>query len=100
MTTKTVVEEETNVTTRHMPMYKVLIHNDDKTHFDFVVMVLIKIFNKDPLEALKITSEVHKSDVGLAGVFPLEHAELRRDCVHSTARAHGFPLMATIEPVE
>lgn len=86
--------------TRHMPMYRVLIHNDDKTHFDFVVMVLIKIFNKEPVEALKITSEVHKKDVGLAGVYPLEQAELRVDQVHSTARAHGFPLTATFEPVE
>lgn len=97
---KTLTEERTTTETRHMPMYKVLIHNDDKTHFDFVVMVLIKIFNKEPLEALKITTEVHKSNVGLAGVYALEHAELRRDCVHSTARARGFPLTATIEPVE
>jgi ATP-dependent Clp protease adaptor protein ClpS len=98
MSTETIVEANQQV--RHMPMYRVLLHNDDKTHFDFVIMTLIKIFNKNPVEAIQITTEVHKKGIGLAGVFPLEHAELKTDQVHSTARAHGFPLTASIEPVE
>ena len=98
MATQTVVETEEQV--RHMPMFKVLIHNDDKTHFDFVIMTLMKVFNKKIAEAHAITSEVHNTGVGLAGVYALEHAELKVDIVHSTARAHGFPLTASIEPVE
>lgn len=98
MSTETITEADT--VTRTMPMYKVLIHNDDKTHFDFVVMVLMRIFNKPVLDAFEVTKAIHNTGIGLAGVFALEHAEVKRDSVHSTARAHGFPLLASIEPAE
>jgi ATP-dependent Clp protease adaptor protein ClpS len=96
MTTQTITETE--VVTRTMPMFKVLIHNDDKTHFDFVVMVLMKVFSKPVLDAFNITKSVHQTGIGLAGVYALEHAEMRRDQVHSMARANKFPLTASIEP--
>jgi ATP-dependent Clp protease adaptor protein ClpS len=96
--TSTAPITETETVTRTIPMYKVLIHNDEVTHFDFVVMVLMKVFNKPVLEAFEITKSVHETDIGLAGVFALEHAELKRDQVHSMARAHKFPLTASIEP--
>jgi ATP-dependent Clp protease adaptor protein ClpS len=102
MTTKTGIEIETDteITTRHMPMYKVLFHNDNKTTFDFVVMSLVKIFNKSAIEALTITLEVHQKGLGLAGVFTLELAELKIDQVHSSARTAGYPLTLSMEPAE
>ena len=96
MTTQTITETE--VVTRTMPMFKVLIHNDDKTHFDFVVTVLMKVFSKPVLDAFNITKSVHQTGIGLAGVYALEHAEMKRDQVHSMARANKFPLTASIEP--
>ena len=38
-------------------MYKVLLHNDDKTTFDFVISVLTRIFHKTAEEALEITKD-------------------------------------------
>jgi len=92
------VSEEVETTTRTMPMFKVLIHNDAFTHFDFVVTVLVKVFSKPVLDAFNITKSVHQTGIGLAGVYALEHAEMKRDQVHSMARANKFPLTASIEP--
>ena len=36
------------------PMYRVLLHNDDYTTMEFVVMILERIFDKDSEEATRI----------------------------------------------
>lgn len=96
MSTETI--EQTKTTTRTCPMYKVIMHNDDITHMNFVVAVLIQIFNQEPINAIKIMHEIHQTGQGLAGVYALEHAELKVDQCHSMARAQKFPLTCSIEP--
>ncbi len=96
----TATETQTTTNTRHMPMYRVLLHNDDVTTFEFVIGVLVELFGKKIEDALRITQEVHKTGIGLAGVYALEHAEVKVEQTHSIARAHKFPLTLSIEPVE
>jgi len=85
---------------RLCPRYKIIMHNDNITTTNFVVAVLRAVFNKPEAEALKIMWEIHNEERALVGLYALEHAELKRDQVHSTARARGFPLTCTIEPNE
>lgn len=91
-------EPVTEEKTRHVPMYRVLLHDDDKTYIGFVVYVLKAIFRKDEQEAVAITLEAHHRKVALIVVEPLERAEFHRDQVRSLARAQGFPLTVTYEP--
>lgn len=91
-------EIQTQDTVRHMPMYKVLIHNDPVTTFQFVIYILIYVFSKDTKTAASLADEVHNSGVGLIGVYPLEHAEHLVDQATSRARTEKFPLTFTIEP--
>lgn len=93
---QTEIQIQENV--RHMPMYKVLIHNDPVTTFQFVVYILMYVFSKDINTAWSLANEVHTSDVGLAGVYPLEHAEHLVDLATSRARTEKFPLTFSIEP--
>lgn len=79
------------------PLYKVLLHNDDYTTMDFVVMVLEQIFHKNPSEATHIMLMVHKQGVGICGVYPAEIAETKIDAVHALAAEAGFPLKASME---
>ncbi len=79
------------------PLYKVLLHNDDYTTMDFVVMVLEKVFNKTPSEATMIMLNVHNKGIGVCGIYPAEIAETKIDTVHSMAREAGFPLRASME---
>jgi len=88
-----------DVKERHVPMYKVIFHNDDKTTMDFVVFVLMRFFNHEVEEAVKIMLEVHEEGQGVAGVYPFETAEFKRDQTISAARP-TWPLMVTIEPDE
>lgn len=96
--TKTTPVVKPHSQTRTVPLYKVLYLNDDRTTFEFVIQSLMEFFNKSGEEAWKITHEIHNTGVGLAGIFPLELAELKRDQVVSCARARNYPLQLTIEP--
>jgi ATP-dependent Clp protease adaptor protein ClpS len=89
-------EEETHLA----PQWKVLLHNDDVTTFEFVVWLLRTLFHKDPEEALRLTLEVHETGAALVTVTSRERAELYLEQVHSLARPRGFPLTASMEPAE
>jgi len=93
-----ITETESDTKIRHMPLYKVLIHNDDKTSMEFVIHVLMRFFEKDQVQAMKLTLDVHEKGMGLAGVYPLEHAEFRVEQSTSLARTNKFPLTFSIEP--
>ena len=79
------------------PMFRVLLHNDDFTSMDFVVQVLMRVFNKTFEEAARIMLNVHRKGIGLCGVYTYEVAESKVDTVHSLAREHQYPLKCTME---
>ncbi len=97
MDTQTIEEVEEQTRTRTVPMWKVIFHNDDVTPMDFVTMVLMRFFHHDPRAAYRIMMTVHTRGIGLAGVFPLELAELKQEQTISAARP-CYPLRVTIEP--
>jgi len=78
-------------------MYRVLLHNDDYTTMEFVVEVLILVFNKSPEDAVRIMLNVHHKGVGVCGVYTYEISETKVNTVHNLARQHGFPLKCTME---
>jgi len=79
-------------------LYKVLLHNDDTTTFDFVIAILMKIFHKTVEEAVEVTKAIHVEGRGVAGApYTREIAEEKTNETISFARANGFPLTATFE---
>jgi len=95
MSTETKIEPTTK--TSHYPMYKVIMHNDPITTMDFVIGILMRIYIMDLIKATTTMLEIHTTDIGLAGIYALEHAELKVEQTHSLARTQGFPLTCTIE---
>ncbi|MFZ5775783.1 MAG: ATP-dependent Clp protease adapter ClpS [Thermodesulfobacteriota bacterium] len=79
------------------PLYKVLLHNDDYTTMDFVVMVLESVFHKSPSEARRIMMNVHRQGIGVAGLYPRDVAETKVLLVHDLARRHEYPLRCSME---
>ena len=79
------------------PLYKVLLHNDDYTTMEFVVEVLQGIFHKSAAEATQIMLHIHRTGLGVAGVYTHELAETKVAVVEAMARKHEFPLKCTME---
>lgn len=83
--------------TKKPSMYKVLLHNDDYTTMDFVVMVLETVFHKGRTEANLIMLNVHQQGVGMAGIYPRDVAETKVVLVHDLARKNEYPLRCSME---
>jgi ATP-dependent Clp protease adaptor protein ClpS len=100
-TTHSGTREETLVKDRERltepPLYKVLLHNDDYTTMDFVVMILVTIFGKDTEEATTIMLNVHQQGCGVAGVYSREIGETKVAEVHQLARKNQYPLKCSLE---
>jgi ATP-dependent Clp protease adaptor protein ClpS len=79
-------------------MWRVLLHNDDYTTQDFVVWVLESVFHKPRAEAFTIMMSVHRSGLGIAGVYTHDVAETKVKATKDMAEEHEFPLLVTMEP--
>lgn len=77
--------------------YKVLIHNDNYTPMDFVVMILQKYFHKKNAEAENLMMTVHKNGWAVAGIYPKEVAETKVAQVKQEAKEHQYPLRLSLE---
>ena len=77
--------------------WKVLLHNDDYTTMEFVVWVLQCVFHHDETTATQIMLHVHRTGIGVAGVYTREVAETRVAQVDTLAREHEFPLRSSME---
>ncbi len=81
---------------RKPPMYDVIIHNDDYTTMDFVVMILETIFNKNQDEAMQLMLHVHENGEAVVGTYIYDIAQSKAEKAMSLARAEGFPLQLTV----
>ena len=78
--------------------YEVMLLNDDYTTMDFVVDVLMRFFNKDPLEAEEIMYQVHEQGSGVCGIYPFDIAESKVNQVTDHSRANNYPLLCVLRP--
>ena len=78
--------------------YKVLLHNDDYTPMEFVVLVLRQVFNKSEADSTSIMLHAHTHGYAVAGVYSFEIAETKVQETMALADKAGFPLLCTMEP--
>ncbi|PSM52494.1 ClpAP chaperone-protease complex specificity factor [Campylobacter blaseri] len=78
-------------------LYNVILHNDDKTTMDFVVDILIQIFNKSFDEAVETMLKIHNSGQAICGTYQKEIAISKQKAVLNSAKVANFPLQCTIE---
>ena len=79
-------------------LWRVLLHNDDYTTQDFVVWILETVFHKPRGEAIEIMLSVHRSGMGVAGIYTHDVAETKLKVTRQLAEQHEFPLLVTMEP--
>jgi ATP-dependent Clp protease adaptor protein ClpS len=97
MSEKTIIREEIVEEIKLPKMYRVSLLNDDYTTMDFVVDIIIKVFNKAAVEATKIMLDVHEKGKGLVGVYTYDIAVTKIVKVEELARRREFPLKALME---
>ena len=78
--------------------FKVILLNDDYTSMEFVVHVLQTVFRHGQASATRVMLHIHRTGVGVAGVYTREIAETRLGQVHGLARDAGHPLQCVMEP--
>ena len=78
--------------------YRVIIHNDDVTTFEFVINVLVVIFGLSFRRASDVAYEAHTIGNAYVATLSLEEARSRVFKAQYLARQQGFPLTFTIEP--
>ena len=77
---------------------KVLVHNDDITPYDFVIIVLVRFFKLPTPDAELITWTAHTSGVAQVAILPIVEAQKRVGQAHFAASLEGYPLTFSIEP--
>ena len=78
--------------------WKVIAHDDNRTKMEFVVRLMIQVFNKTLILAEAIMWQVHMEGQSVVATYPKKEAErLTRKAIFM-ARMEGFPFMLTIEP--
>jgi ATP-dependent Clp protease adaptor protein ClpS len=80
-------------------LFQVLLHNDDYTTMDFVVMILMDVFHHPEEQAIEIMLRVHYQGIGVAGVYPYDVAETKVHKASVLAHQAEFPLRCSLEPV-
>lgn len=77
---------------RQLPPWKVLLHNDDKNDFLFVIHTVMELTPLKEQDARTRTLEAHETGVALLLVTHKERAELYKEQFHSKG------LTVSIEP--
>lgn len=99
MTTATVTKRKTATKSKvaEPKKFKVILLNDNVTTMEFVIAVLMQIFQYSSEDAYKIMMTIHNSDSAVVGVYSFEIAEAKSIDATSFARANNFPLQVKLE---
>lgn len=97
--TQRITNRQTGFLTKEPNRYNVIMHNDDVTTMDFVVMVLKRIFRKSEADAETLMLRVHNEGSAIVGTYSKDIALSKADYTMNLAKQNGFPLKLTIEEV-
>ena len=79
--------------------FNVIILNDDHTPMDFVIKLIIEVFNKNIEQAKHLTVEIHEKGKAIVGIYNQEIGEQKVNEVTLVSRHHGYPLKSILEKI-
>ncbi len=95
--------EEKRRKPKRQPRYHVILWDDDDHTYDYVVRMMMELFNQSEEKAFLVAKEVDTSGRVICLTTTKEHAELKRDQIHAYGkdilldRCKGS-MSASIEP--
>jgi ATP-dependent Clp protease adaptor protein ClpS len=94
------VRERQKTNLKEPRRYQVIIHNDDFTTMEFVVMVLKEVFFMSEEKAEALMLQVHHANKAVVGIYTYDLAVSKAQKATKMARENHFPLRLTVEPEE
>jgi len=95
--TEIVLDEKITVTEKEPSKYKIIFLNDDTTPMEFVIELLIGIYNYTEENAIKITEKIHNEGSGIVGIYSHEVAEQKSIETLDLVKRNGFQLQVKLE---
>ncbi len=77
--------------------FKVVVCNDDVTTMEFVILMLVEVFNHSSEKAIDLTIDIHTNGKAVAGTYTYEIAEQKAFEAVELARLNDFPLVVKVE---
>ena len=93
-------ELETNQQDDLEPNCRIFVHNDDVTPFEFVIVILQRIFQLTSMEAEHVAYVAHTTGLAYVATLPCPEARKRVGKAHFAASLEGYPLMFSVEVEE
>jgi ATP-dependent Clp protease adaptor protein ClpS len=95
----TIIKQKNTDTVLKKPgKFNVVFYNDDVTPIEFVIAILMEIFNHNDASATVIALAVHTNGKAVAGIYTHEIAEQKSIDSTNVSRTSGFPLVNKVEP--
>lgn len=94
-----VLDQKIETTAKVPSKYKVIFINDSETPFEWVVVLLVRIFNYSSNKAEEMANLVDMQGFGVVGIYTFEIAEQKASEGVSLSRSNGYPLEIKIEKV-
>lgn len=97
------VEQKKKNQEKKQPRYNVILWDDSDHSYQYVVMMMRKLFRHPIEKGFEIATEVDSSGKAICLTTTMEHAELKRDQIHAYGKDDLIPrckgsMSATIEP--
>lgn len=92
------IHEDVAQKTTQGPLYRVIVHNDDVTPMNFVLLILTSIFRLDPAHAFQVMYTAHVHGTAYVQTLPKGEAHKRVGMAHVSATLNHYPLHFTAEP--
>jgi ATP-dependent Clp protease adaptor protein ClpS len=91
------IGEDLDEETSQGPLYRVIIHNDDVTPMDFVLIILHSVFRLSSPHAVQVMYTAHYQGKAFVQTLPKAEAQKRVGLAHMSARLNRYPLLFTLE---
>ncbi len=97
------VEQEQQTKPKKQPRYNVILWDDSDHSYQYVVMMMRKLFRYPVEKGFQIATQVDSHGKAICLTTTMEHAELKRDQIHAYGKDDLIPrckgsMSATIEP--
>ena len=98
-------DSDSRTKSRRQPPYHVILWNDDDHTYQYVMLMLRKLFGHPLERGFQLARDVDLRGRAIVLTTTREHAELKRDQIHSfgkdgDVKSCAGSMTATIEPVE